>query len=194
MHASSRRVHYPYSEYLLLEELSDTKHEYFDGEIYAMAGGTPDHAALAFAVLQIIGRQLPPARGCRAYTSDLRVRVTTGLTTYPDGTVVCGGTKRAVDDPIAVTNPLLLIEVTSDSTEKYDRGDKLEHYQTIPTVEEIVIVSHREPRITVHRRDKHGWTEEEAGAGESVKIESIAGVLHIDDVYRNGLEDASPQS
>jgi Uma2 family endonuclease len=190
MPATSRRMHYTYAEYLALEEESQIRHEYLDGEIYAMAGGTPDHAALTAAVLRIIGSQLP--RGCRAFTSDLRVRVSsTGLTTYPDGTVVCGGTQRAAEDAIAVTNPLVLVEVTSNSTEEYDRGEKLRHYQSIATVREILIVSHREPRISVHRHDEHGWTTAEAGAGEVMPLESIGGVIRIDDVYREGLEDAS---
>ena len=182
-------MHYTYAEYLALEEESSIRHEYLDGEIYAMAGGTPDHAALAAAILGIIGSQLP--RGCRAFTSDLRVRVlSTGLSTYPDGAVVCGGTQRAPDDTVAVTNPVILIEVTSNSSEDYDRGDKLRHYQAIPAAREILIISHREPRISLHRRDERGWTSFEAAAGESVTLQSIGGTLRVDDVYRDGLEDA----
>src|SRR5437764_10151593 len=91
--APRRQMHYSYEEYLALEEESPTRHEYFDGEIYAMAGGTPDHAALAAAILGIIGQQLP--RGCRAFTSDLRLRIpSSGLSTYPGGTVICGGSQR----------------------------------------------------------------------------------------------------
>ena len=182
-------MHYTYAEYLALEEESSIRHEYLDGEIYAMAGGTPDHAALAAAILSRIGAQLP--RGGRTFTSDLRVRiVSTGLTTYPDGAVVCGGTQRAPEDAIAVTNPVVLIEVTSNSSEDYDRGEKLRQYQSIPTAREIVIASHREPRISVHRRGEHGWTASHAVAGESVSLESIGAVLRVDDVYRDGLEDA----
>ena len=182
-------MHYTYSEYLALEDESPIRHEYFDGEIYAMAGGTPDHAALAAAILSIVRPQLP--RGCRAFTSDLRVRIpTTGLTTYPDGAVVCGGTQRPPEDPVAVTNPILLIEVTSNSSEDYDRGEKLRHYQAIATVKEIAIVSHREPKITLHRRGENGWTSVETRAGESLTLESIGGTVRVDDVYREGLEDA----
>jgi Uma2 family endonuclease len=184
-------MHYTYAEYLALEEESPIRHEYLDGEIYAMAGGTPDHAALAAAVLSIIRAQLP--RGCRAFTSDLRVRIlSTGLTTYPDGAVVCGGTQRAPEDRVAVTNPIVLVEVTSNSSEEYDRGEKLRQYQAIPSAKEILIVSHREPRISVHRRDDRGWTSAEAVAGGLVSLESIGGVLSVDDVYREGLEDTAP--
>ncbi len=83
MSTSARRVHYTYAQYLALEDESSVRHEYLDGEIYAMAGGSPDHAALAAAVISIVGGRLPP--GCRMFTSDLRVRIApTGLTTYPD--------------------------------------------------------------------------------------------------------------
>ena len=192
MSAPSRDVHHSYAEYLALEEESPTRHEYLDGEIYAMAGGTPDHAALAAAVLALVGRRLP--RGCRAFTPDLRVRVpSTGLSTYPDGTVVCGGSRRAADDPIAVINPMILIEVTSNSTEDYDRGAKLRHYQTIPSLREMLIVSHRAPRITLHRRDEAGeWSSIDAAEGGTLPLHSIGGVLSVDDVYRDGLEDATP--
>jgi Uma2 family endonuclease len=126
MSTSARRVHYTYAEYLALEEESSVRHEFLDGEIHAMAGRSPDHAALAAALIGVLRGQLPPA--CRAFTSDLRVRIpATGLTTYPDAAVVCGRTQRAAEDPLAVTNPVLLIEVTSPSTEDYDRGEKLRH-------------------------------------------------------------------
>ena len=151
MSTSARRVHYTYAEYLVLEEESSIRHEYLDGEIYAMAGGSPDHAALAAAIIGMLRGRLPP--GCRVFSSDLRVRVAaTGLSTYPDATVVCGRTQRSADDPLAVTNPVLLVEVTSPSTEDYDRGEKLRHYTGLPSVREVLIVSHRAPELTLHRR------------------------------------------
>jgi len=186
---SSRRTHYTYEDYLSLEDLSLIRHEYFDGEIYAMAGGTPEHSALAFRVLLLIGQQLRgPSRG---FTSDLRVRTPTGLTTYPDGAIVCLEVQRAPEDRLAVSNPTVLIEVTSNSTEQYDRGVKLLHYQSIPALKEVVIVSHSERRITIHRRqDTGGWTSLDAVPGESAKLESIGATVRVDDVYRDGLADA----
>ena len=180
-------MHYTYADYLALEDFSPIRHEYLDGEIYAMAGGTPDHAIVAGSIIGIL-REL--TRGtCRIGTSDLRVRTPSGLSTYPDGTVICGATERAPDDPNAVTNPLILIEITSNSTEDYDRGEKLQHYQSLPSLREILIVSHREPRITLYRREERGWTSSEALAGGEVSLPSIGGVVRVDDVYRDGLED-----
>jgi Uma2 family endonuclease len=185
-----RHLHYTYEEYLALEEESTVRHEYLDGEIYAMAGGSPDHAALAAAVIAALGSRLPS--GCRIFTSDLRLRIpATGLSTYPDAAVVCGPTERAPDDRLAVTNPVLLVEVTSPSTEDYDRGEKLRHYKSLPSVREVLIVSHREPRLTVHRRqgDKK-WSEETAGLGEGVALASLGTELAVGEVYRASLEDA----
>jgi Uma2 family endonuclease len=184
-----RRVHHSYTTYLALEEESSIRHEYLDGEIYAMAGGTPDHAALAATVLQLLGRPLPA--GYRAFTSDLRVRVSaTGLSTYPDGTVVCGKTARADDDPIAVTNPTVLFEVTSPSTEDYDRAEKLRHYQQVASLREIMVVSHREPRVTLVSRATDGeWNARDFHSGESLAIASLGCSLNVDDIYRDGLED-----
>ncbi len=192
MSSSARRLHYTYREYLALEDESAVRHEYLDGEIYAMAGGTPDHAALAAAVSGLLRPVLP--RGCRTFSADLRIRIAaTGLSTYPDVSVVCGRTQRADEDPMAVTNPVLLVEVTSPSTEDYDRGEKLRHYKLIPSVREILIVSHRGPRITVHRRIAGDeWAVQELTRGEFVELTSVAGQLRVDDVYRDSLEDADP--
>ena len=186
---TARRVHYTYEQYAALEDESSIRHEYLDGEIYAMAGGSPDHAALAATVIAWLRPQLPPA--CRVFTSDLRIRIpATGLSTYPDGAVVCGPSTRAADDRLAVTNPVLLVEVTSPSTEEYDRGEKLRHYTHLPSVREVLIVSHREPHLVVHRREENHWTTDEARRDEGVRLEAIAAKLAVDDVYRDGLEDA----
>jgi len=184
-----RDVHYSYAEYVRLEDESQTRHEYIAGEIYAMAGGTLDHGSLAAVVIELLGPPLP--RGCRTFTSDVRVRIPgLNVSTYPDVSVACGA-RRAADDPLAVTNPVLLVEVTSNSTESYDRNAKLDYYRTIVSLSEVLIVSHREPRITIHRRTGSEWRIEEATAGETVRLDSIGGALKVDDVYRNPLEDVS---
>jgi Uma2 family endonuclease len=189
MSTAARQVHYTYAEYLALEDESSIRHEYLEGEIYAMAGGTPDHAALAATAIRILGNRLPP--DCRVFTSDLRVRIAaSGLSTYPDGAVVCGRTLRAPDDPNAVVNPLLLVEVTSDSTEDYDRGEKLRHYQQLTSVREVLILSHREARVTlVRRHDDTQWTSRDYLAGESIALLVLGGAVAVDDLYRDGLED-----
>jgi Uma2 family endonuclease len=130
--------------------------EYLAGEIFAMAGGTPEHGMIAARVIQALGARLPAT--CHVLTSDVRLRIAaTGLATFPDVSVVCGELVRAMDDPNAITNPVMLVEVLSPSTEEYDRGEKLRHYQQIPTLEAVLLVSQGEHRVTVVQRTSGGW-------------------------------------
>jgi len=94
------------------------------------------------------------------------------------------------DDPLAVTNPVLLVEVTSPPTEEYDRGDKLRHYTGLPSVREVLIVSHRAPELTLHRREEGGWTVTEAATGAVLELASVAARFAVDELYGGGLEDA----
>jgi len=183
-----RRHHrYTYAQYVALERESSTKHEFFDGEIYAMAGGSEDHSALAVNVLAALLGAVGD-RPCRVHTSDLRIYVeTAGLATFPDGSVICGPLQQHAPSPDATaTNPLILLEVTSDSSEEYDTGAKLEAYQTIASLREVILVSHRERRITLHRREAAGaWTMRVAIAGGRVTAESIGAELIVDAIYRH---------
>jgi Uma2 family endonuclease len=185
------RHRYSYSEYVTLEASSPVRHEFAAGDIYALADGTPIHASLAAAIVRLVGAQLP--FGCRVYSSDLRVRVPeTGLSTYPDVAVVCGQTIRAADDAVAVTNPVLLVEITSPSTEDYDQGEKLSHYQCLPSVKEVLLVSHRTPALLLHRRGSSGrWISIGAEIRQTLELSSVGARLAVDDVYRDGLEDAA---
>ena len=181
------RHRYTYAQYVALERDSPTKHEFFDGEIYAMAGGSEDHSALAVNVLAALLGAVGD-RPCRVHTSDLRLYVeAVGLATFPDGSVICGPLQQHAPSPVATAlNPLVLLEVTSDSSEEYDTGAKLEAYQTILTLREVILVSHRERRITIHRRDATGtWTMRVAIAGGRIAVESLGAELIVDAIYRN---------
>ena len=124
----AHNIRYSWADYLALEESSNVKHEFLGGQIYGIAGGTPEHAALKAAITGLLFAQLRGGR-CRLHDADLRVRVPeTGLATYPDVTVACGPLERHPQDQDAVTNPTLIVEVLSRSTADYDRGDKFEHY------------------------------------------------------------------
>ena len=190
--ASLRRVsgphQYTYVDYLALEEASNVKHEFLDGEIYAMAGGTPTHAGLAAAVSSLLHQQLQ-GRPCRVFSSDLRVRVlATGLATYPDATIVCGELALDPANRDTVVNPRIVVEVLSDSTEKYDRGVKLEHYRQIPALGAVVLVWQRERRIEVWEREAAGtWAARASGPGETARIASVACTLVVDEVYGDAL-------
>lgn len=177
-----------FASYVAAEPGSDVKHEWLAGEVWAMSGGTPEHAALASAMAYQLGRALE-GRPCRIFSSDLRIRIsTTGLATYPDLTVVCGRLEVDPEDASTVTNPLLLVEVLSDSTEAYDRGEKFAHYRRIPSLREVVLVSQREPRIEVFTRTDDGaWRLREWRKGERVELTSVGCTLAVDDVYRDPL-------
>ena len=183
----ARGVHrYTYADYVALELVSPTKHEFLDGEIYAMAGGSEEHSALAAEVLRALGNAIGD-RPCRVHTSDLRVYVeAAGLATFPDGSVICGPLEQHPPSPSATAlNPTVLLEVTSDSSEEYDTGTKLEHYRTIPSLRDCIIVSHRERRIAVHRRAANGeWLTRVAISGGRVAVESLGLTLVVDEVYR----------
>ncbi len=182
--STAKRLHYDYAEYLHSLEMSELKLEYCDGVIYAMAGGTPAHAQLSAAVIVALHGVLPST--CRISTSDMKIRVeASDLTTFPDVSVVCGEPVTARIDPNAITNPVVLVEVTSRSTEDYDRGDKLSHYKQIPSLRAVLFVSHRTRAITRVERAAPGgeWAERDFRGGEEVSLESPAVRFSVDAIY-----------
>jgi len=183
--SQTMRLHrYTYADYVGIELVSSGKHEFFDGEIYAMAGGTEDHSALSVAVTAALLRATTGGE-CRVHSSDLRIYVeAVGLATFPDGSVVCGSLAQHPASPkTTALNPTILLEVTSDSSEDSDCGFKLDAYRTIPSLREYIVVSHRERRITVHHREHDRWTTRVAIAGGSVRVESVAAELEVDAIY-----------
>lgn len=183
----ARGLHrYTYADYVALELDSSTKHEFLDGEIYGMAGGSEEHSALAAEVLGVL-RGGTGDGPCRVHTSDLRIYVAAaGLATFPDGSVICGPLEQHVPSPKATAlNPTALLEVTSDSSEEYDTRDKVEHYRVIPSLRDYIIVSHRERRIIVHARPDQGeWSTRVAISGGRVAVESLRIELDVDEIYR----------
>jgi len=174
-----------YPSYLALERDADRRHEWLDGRAWAMAGGPPAHSHLS---AQVIGEllRLLGERPCRVFTSDQKVRVrATGLATYGDALVVCGDLARDPDDRNAITNPSLVVEVLSDSTETYDRGEKFAHYKRLPTLRDYVLVSQHEPRVEVYSRaDGRRWIYQDAGPGEQVPLTAFERLFDVDRVYR----------
>ena len=184
MVASSSRRHYTLEDYLGVEEMSSVRHEFVDGQIFAMAGGTPEHAALSAAALVLLGSKLRGGR-CRPYSSDLRIRVlATGLATYPDAAVICGEALRDPASPSHVTNPSVVVEVLSASTEEYDRGEKREHYQNIETLREYVLIAQERRRVEVFSRSANGaWAHHVYGSGDAVQLPSLDLAFSADELY-----------
>lgn len=191
--AASRRM--SYADYCEGERTATTKHEYLRGEVFAMTGGTPQHSALAARVTALLTRELA-GRPCRVFNSDLRVRIeATDLATYPDVSVVCDRLESAPHDELAIVNPCLLVEVLSDSTEGYDRGQKAAHYRRIPALRAYLLVSQHEPRLELQvRRDDGSWLLREAEAGQRLVIEPLGVTLAVDEVYEDPLARPPPNA
>jgi Uma2 family endonuclease len=170
------------AEYLAMEAESSIKHEFVDGEVFAMAGAKPAHNQLAAAAMVALGLLVRGGR-CRVFNSDQRIYVpATGLCTYADGGVVCGRWELHTDG-MCLRNPVLLFEVLSPSTREYDQGAKLEHYRQISSLRHVLRFDEPERRVEHHRRGDDGvWSKAELRAG-SVDLTDLGGSLVLDEVY-----------
>jgi Uma2 family endonuclease len=177
------RHRYSYQEYLEFERDSGLKHEFEDGEITAMAGGSRRHSALASRISAALESARKP--GCVAFQSDQKVRVlATGKATYPDASLVCGPIEGDPADPSGhtITNPTVVVEVLSPSTEEEDRGNKWQHYQLIPALREYVLVSQAQKRIEHYRRLESGaWEYRDLSEG-ALRLESGA-IIDLETLY-----------
>lgn len=176
------RMHWTEAKYLAFENASATKHEYFDGDIFAMAGTQPLHNRVASNVLGGLG-SLSRGRGCGTFNSDQRIYIPrTGLYTYADGGVACGKWEIH-QDGMCLLNPMLLFEVLSPSTRDCDSGAKREHYQQIPTLRHLLLID-QPTRAVWHywRLDGGGWEMGEFQAG-TIALPELGGQLAIDDIY-----------
>lgn len=200
---ASLKTYVTFADYLEAEQSSDVKHEWFNGSVYAMSRGTPEHARLSARIVRLIGNELPA--DCEVYSSDMMLYVAeVKLSTYADGSVVCGELEtitvkrhgKSLGE--GVTNPIVIVEVLSDSTERYDREEKFSYYRTLPSLKEYVLVSQDERVIEVFRRPGSGlprggsslpsvsgsadrWECERARAGGVVTIHGCT--IEVDAVY-----------
>jgi Uma2 family endonuclease len=190
---AARRI--SYGEYLVAEASGDVKHEFHDGTVVSMARGSPEHSLLCARLLLVLGNALEGG-ACRPFESNLRLylpAVRRGL--YPDASVVCGRLQRDPVDPDAATNPTLIAEVLSPSTEAYDRGEKFELYQTLPVFAEYLLVASQRVRVEVVRREPDGARRHDYyAAGDSVPLRSLAITIVVDDIYRGWAEIVRSES
>jgi Uma2 family endonuclease len=172
-------------EYLALERAAPFKSEFFDGEMFAMAGGSPMHSLIAANLIRELGLKLKGG-ACKPFTSDLRLKVeATGLYSYPDVSVFCGPLRFAAGTDDTVVNPTLLVEVLSDSTEAYDRGEKFQHYRQMPSLKEYLLVSQRLPRIEQYgRRPNAEWALRVAeGKNAALMLPTLDITLELNEVF-----------
>jgi Uma2 family endonuclease len=171
-------------DYLELERSSPIRHEYADGEIFAMAGGTIEHSAVAANIIRELGNALL-GRGCRVLTADMKIKIpATGRYVYPDASVVCARPEFVDEQRDTLLNPRMIIEVLSDSTEAYDRGDKFAQYRSVASFEEYVLASQKEPRLEVFTRQPDGsWLLRIYGPGDRAVLASIDCAIEVDRAY-----------
>ncbi len=171
-------------EYLAWERLQPTKHEFFEGEIFAMAGATLEHNLLVARVVTALTNALNDGP-CNACPSDMRVKIpATGLYTYPDAVVFCGQAELEDKSHDTLLNPRVLVEVLSETSEAYDRGKKFEHYRTIPSFTEYLLVAQDQVLIEhFSRQADNSWVLREVRAGGTIDLASIGCVLEIDRIY-----------
>jgi Uma2 family endonuclease len=172
-----------YAQYLAAEETSSEKHDYLDGERFAMSRGSLEHSALAATCARLLGSALT-GRPCIVFDSNARVRrVQTNFSCYPDVTVVCGAVESGPDDPQSIVNPIVIVEVLSESTESYDRGEKSRHYRGMTSLRELVFISQSRRLVEVLRRNATGRFELFEWVDGEVELQSIAVHVPVSALY-----------
>jgi len=174
-------------EYYLLERASDVRHDYFDGEIFDMSGGSIVHSRICSNVIIALGSRLKGGP-CDVFEANLRLLIrSTGLRCYPDASVYCGPleTDPQDGDEETVTNPTVVFEVLSPSTESYDRGAKSSNYKTIPSLKALVLVSRSSPKVEAFFRQKdESWLPVEiSGLSQSLPIPAVRVELPLVEIY-----------
>ncbi len=186
-------IKYPFTveEYLEREKTSLVKHEYHEGEIFAMAGGTPRHSIL----VNNVGGELRNAlkgKSCVAHSSETQLATSRRRFVYADGSVICGKLTSFEENPLAANNPVVIVEVLSDSTSAYDRGGKFMRYRQMPSFREYVLIEQRFPQVDVFFRTESGlWkisSYEDLSA--DVEIQSINVKIPMAELYANVEFDA----
>jgi len=193
MSAQSIPFHTP-EQHIELEENSEFKSEYLSGQIFAMAGGSPEHSAIGNNIGREMGNLLK--RGpCQVFNSDLRVTIMqTSLMTHPDVTVVCREQHRHPLDKNSSINPTVLFEVLSPTTEAYDRGEKWAHYRRLDSLQEYLLVSQNKARVEQYVRQDDSWKFMAVeGLAASLLLPSLGCSLALAEVYdKVTFEEAAP--
>jgi Uma2 family endonuclease len=183
--ASQPKTFYTPEEYLALERSCETKHEYYNGEIFAMGGASKQHVLIVTNLIGELHSGLKEGP-CTVYSTDLRVQVaTTGLYTYPDVIVLCDELRFSDEQEDTLLNPALIIEVLSESTKDYDRGGKFEQYRTIDSFVEYLLIAQDRPHVEHHTRQPDGtWILHETNSLEvTIQLKSVPCSLRIADIY-----------
>ncbi len=195
MAETAETIHVPPEVYLEMERKADVKSEYIDGIILAMAGASRRHNQITFNLAGTIGVQLEN-RPCVAYVSNMRVKVrSTGIYTYPDLAATCDEPQFEDDNVDTLLNPSLIVEVLSDATEVFDRGEKFAHYRRLPSISEYLLISQDKMRIEHFLRQGEKWVMSEFHLEDDrAALPSIGCELLLGEVYSKVALDDAPQT
>lgn len=164
----------------------DIKHEYIDGRVYAMSGGSLAHSYIALNVCNALANALAEAgKPCFVYNSDAAARLSSIRYTFPDASVTCDSQAQPTPDKTEVQFPCIIVEVISAFTEAYDRGEKFSYYRSCPHIQEYVLIATRYQTIEVFRRTTPRWTYDAYGPGDEVELASLDIHLSLSALYRN---------
>ncbi len=183
--ALAKKQQWTAEDYLTWERKQPDKHEYFQGEVFAMTGASREHNLLHTNVIRLLGNALLD-QPCELYPSEMRVHVpATGLYTYPDVTVVCEEPRFQDTTFDTLLNPTVMFEILSDSTEAYDRGEKFENYRSLDSLRDYVLISQDRALVEHYARQTSGtWLLSTLRAGGVLRLASIDCVLAVDEIYR----------
>jgi Uma2 family endonuclease len=183
--STAPKLRYSPEEYLARERVSESRHQYYQGEIFAMSGGNARHSRISINLVWRLSQRLDGGR-CEVYDKDMRIKVnTSGLYTYPDASVVCGTAEFEDDKRDTLLNPLVIFEVLSPSTADYDRGTKFQLYRGLSSLRDYVVVAQEQPYVEHHVKQPDGsWLLSEIrGLEESLPMEAIGCTLPLSDIY-----------
>ena len=173
-------------EYIEFDKLSEERFEYFDGELFAMAGGSPDHSRICINICNALTQKLEGSP-CEAFNADLRIKVPTAMPyRYPDASVVCGEQHyEEIQGVKTLLNPTLLIEVLSVSTTAYDYGPKFIAYQSIESFREYLVIAQDCAHVIQHIKQPVGWLRlDTIGLDSTVKLASLQVEISLREIYK----------
>jgi Uma2 family endonuclease len=175
------------SEYLKIERSNDQRFEFHEGEVFAMAGGTLNHSTICNNTAGELRNAVRKGGSCVAFNSEMKIEIyPKGKYIYPDAGVACPELKESNHLVGAITNPRLIVEVTSEASGNYDRGNKLKYYFSIPSLQEYLLIEQDEPSVTVFRRRGDLMKMDSySGVEAIIPLESIDGNLALKDIYEN---------
>lgn len=185
---------YTYEEYLEMEDRAEERHIFWDGEIYAMAGASLKHSVLESRLVRLLGNVLD-GRPCHALVGNQHLRaLDSERTVYADASIVSGRFVMHPESSSALTNPTVVFEILSDSTEAFDRGDKFAYYRSFESIRSVVLLSQKTRRVERYSRDERGlWRLEDLGPDDTLRLPEVEVNLPIAEIYEGteGLDIAS---